>query len=278
MANFGIVNMETGEIIRENVQSWRTSEQDRVYRMFKTNKQTYALDTQAGRYFTFIFTGEAIKEQYTLSKLSRLGAIVVLSTYILSDSKGVGIAKLSFKSAAECAKVLNCSTRQAQLIWSDLEKVGAAYKDETGLYMNSGLVYRGSTKRNDIVKVFHMNTRELLEKGLKIADIGLLFLTAPYIDRETNYLCNNPNAGTKEAPELIGFNELAKIVNVDEKTLRSKFKKMSIIYKGKEVPVYLKVENPLSNKTAYLMNPLVINRGMSDNYITDVFVPLFTRM
>ena len=221
-----------------------------------------------------LFTREAVKEQYTLADLSRLGALVVLSTYIKQDSAGNKVAILPFKSVAEMSKELKCSTRQAQVIWKELESIGAVYREGTKLYVNAELAYRGETKRNDIVKVFHMNTRVLLAEGIKLADIGLLFLTAPYIDRQTNYLCKNPNSPLSEEIEKIGFNELAELVGVDPKTLRNKFKKMSIEFEGKRLPVYLKVENPLNNKFAYIMNPLVINRGMNDSDITTLFTTL----
>lgn len=269
-----IVNENTGEVVSNNVKSWRTEEQDTTYKALKKKQESYKTDTVAGRTFTMLFTKEASKEEYTLADLSRLGALVVLSTYIKLDSVGASISKLPFKSAADMAKTLKCSERQAQILWKDLESLGAVYKAGTDMFINPELAYRGSTNRNDIVKVFHVNTRILLQEGIKLADIGILFLTAPYIDRQTNYLCSNPNAAGDEAIELIGFNELATLVGADPKTLRSKLKKMYIEYNGKKLPVYLKVENPLNNKFAYVMNPLVINRGMNDSDIETLFTRL----
>lgn len=274
MTDFIVINSNTGEVVSEGVSTWRTVEQEKSCRYIKRKQEGYKLDTLAGRNFTFMFMKEAVKEQYTLADLSRLGALIVLSTHIKQDSTGDKVARLPFKSVAEMATELKCSTRQAQVIWKDLEAIGAVYREDVGLFVNSELAYRGETKRNDIVKVFHMNTRALLADGIKLADIGLLFLTAPYIDRQTNYLCKNPNAPMSEELELIGFNELAELVGVDHKTLRNKFKKMFIEFEGKRLPVYLKVENPLNNKFAYILNPLVMNRGMNDSDITTLFTRL----
>ena len=275
MTDIVVLNIKTGEVVSENVKSWRTEDQDKAYREQQKKRKFYKTDTLAGRNFTMLFTREAKKEQYTLADLSRLGALIVLSTYIQQDKDNKEIAKLPFKAVrSELSKVLCCSESQATKMWKDLESIGAVYREDAGLFVNPELAYRGETKRNDIVKVFHMNTRALLAEGVKLADIGLLFLTAPYIDRQTNYLCSNPNAPMSEELELIGFNELAELVGVDPKTLRNKFKKMSIEFGGKKLPVYLKVENPLNNKFAYIMNPLVINRGMNDSDITTLFTML----
>lgn len=265
----------TGEILAEGISSWRTGEQDEAYRTKKAKQKAWeeaqTRHTVAGTMFTFMFIGEAEKEQYTLANLTRLGALVVLGTHIERDSKKQQVSKLPYKSAAELEKVLGCSRRQAQYIWADLENMGAVYEEEGSMYINTDLMYRGSTKRNDTVKVFHKSIKLMLESGLKLSDIGLLFLTAPYIDLKSNYLCRNAYNTDFEEPELLGLRELAALIKVDSKTLMSKFKKMYINHKGKELPLYLKVSNPRNNKDAFIMNPLVINRGMSDSAIMELF-------
>lgn len=40
---------------------------------------------------------------------------------------------------------------------------------------------------------------------------------------------------------------------------------------GKRLPLYLKVSNPLNNKDAFILNPLVINRGMTNSGIAEIF-------
>lgn len=272
MGDYMVLHKPTGEVVADNVADYRTDEQVQAANYYKQKKESYAADTLAGRYFTFMFLSEVKKEEYTLANLSRLGALVVLSTYVQPDSEGSGVSLLPFNTVkGDIARVLKVSKTQATNVWADLEKLGLAYREEDKMFLNANAVYRGSTNRTDIAKVWHMNTRQLLDNGCKISDIGLLFLTAPYIHRHTNFMCTNPDARYDEEIQHIGLNELATLIKVDPKTLRSKFKKMVIMYEGKRVPLYIKANSQLSNKDRYIINPLVINRGMTNSGIAELF-------
>lgn len=272
MSNLALVDLSTGEVLMEGVAECKTFEQAQRANKFGQRKKSQHEDTLAGRYFTFMMLEGVKKEEYTLGALSELGAFIVLSTYVEQDSEGTGKALLPFETIkGGIDKALKCSQSQANKMWTALEKLGLAYREGDKMFLNSDVVYRGSTNRKDIAKVWHINTRELLDNGCKLADIGVLFLTAPYLHRETNYLCSNPDARQDEPIQHIGITELAGLIGVNPKTLSNKFKKMVVKYDGKRTPLYLKANSPLSKIDMYIMNPLVINRGMTNSGIDELF-------
>ena len=265
-----IVDLETGEVIEGKVISRKQWEGYKRKRQLEAihDQERHLQEFWAGRDFTFMHMLKASHCRYTSTELGNLGAILVLATYTVFDKDGTGNSILGyscnnlFKSVErDISKVLSVSIPHAKRYYRTLKEHGFIDKKNGTFYIDSELFYRGSSKNKNSVKLYHIHTRKLLEKGFKLADIGLLFLTAPFIDFKTNILVRNPYR-TKEEAICIDLEELADLINVDRSTLFRKFKKMYVEHErtGKVMASYLTVKGNVNNKKIIIVNPILMHR------------------
>ena len=116
-----------------------------------------------------------------------LGAVLVLSTYAQYD-RGAGLSPLGYSEErlftsvkVDFAKVLGVSVDVAKKLGTTLQERGYIIKIDKYFYLDNEIAYRGNTDRNNVLKVYHMFTRQLVEYGAKLEHIGAIYLMLQYI-------------------------------------------------------------------------------------------------
>lgn len=231
--NYGTyTNCATGEVKEGKFTSYEELERNRKYAVIaKAQKH----DTEAGRNFTFMGTDiRADRREKTI-----LGAVLVLSTYAQYD-RGIGLSPLGYSEErlftsvkVDFAKVLGVSVDVAKKLGTTLQERGYIIKIDKYFYLDNEIAYRGNTNRNDVLKVYHMFTRQLVEYGAKLEHIGAIYLMLPYISYKDNSLYSDPVNCTG----ILNKSKLAEAMGVGRPFLDSLFN-MTIWYKSKELAVF----------------------------------------
>lgn len=231
--NYGTyVDCSTGEVVEGKFTSYEELERNRKYAVIAKAQQH---DTEAGRNFTFMGTDiRADRREKTI-----LGAVLVLSTYAQYD-RGTGLSPLGYSEErlftsvkVDFAKVLGVSVDVAKKLGTTLQERGYIIKIDKYFYLDNEIAYRGNTDRNNVLKVYHMFTRQLVEYGAKLEHIGAIYLMLPYISYKDNSLYSDPVNCTG----ILNKSKLAEAMGVGRPFLDSLFN-MTIWYKTKEVAVF----------------------------------------
>lgn len=226
------LDCSTGEVVEGKFTSYEELERNRKYAVIAKAQQH---DTEAGRNFTFMGTDiRADRREKTI-----LGAVLVLSTYAQYD-RGTGLSPLGYSEErlftsvkVDFAKVLGVSVDVAKKLGKTLQERGYIIKVDKYFYLDNEIAYRGNTDRNNVLKVYHMFTRQLVEYGAKLEHIGAIYLMLPYISYKDNSLYSDPVNCTG----ILNKSKLAEAMGVGRPFLDSLFN-MTIWYKSKEVAVF----------------------------------------
>lgn len=231
--NYGTyLDCSTGEVLEGKFTSYKQLERNREFAVIAKAKKH---DTEAGRNFTFMGTDiRTDRREKTI-----LGAVLVLATYAQYD-RGTGLSPLGYSEdrlftsvKVDFAKVLGVSVDVAKKLGTALQDQGYIVKIDKHFYLDSEIAYRGNTDRNDVIKLYHMFTRQLVEYGAKLEHIGAIYLMLPYVSYRDNSLYLDP----VNCEGILNKSKLAEAMGITRAFLDRLFN-MTIWYKSKEVAVF----------------------------------------
>lgn len=258
----GLVNLKTGEIVRE------LDKGDKVVSKEQSESYKRHLDkVNDKRHFSFAFM-ENIKE--LIPKLSNvhLGYLLKLQCYmefgtgVLIGEDGKGMTKkIEIQSALNISKDVNKRFSKALEDNGVLEKVNGKYR------VNPAYHFRGKIKEEMVIKLFTTTLKQLCEV-LKPAEIGFLYKLLPYIHYETNMICFDPNVIEPYDIEFLNVKAIAQLIGMEEKkvsTLLTKLRKASIV---------AEVRRENKKNIFFVLNPYVFYRksGFPDDTLRGMFI------
>lgn len=196
---------------------------------------------------------DAVKEASSKLKEKDCGYLLVLQSYI--DYKGRLLYKKQPLTKTGIMKILNIKKTTFSCFMNEMHKHNIILKDENGYKVNQKYHWTGRAKVNHFVKTYKKALRDLY-KANNSSDMGFIYKLLPFIHQETNILCHNPYEPDQTAIEPLMKKDIAKLMDVSEKTVYNKVKGI----KWNEMYIIAEV-NRDNERKKYMINPFVINRN-----------------
>ena len=127
------------------------------------------------------------------------------------------------------------------------------------IFCNRGKLYNKDKRKGEYIRMFDNASKELYEnsKPREHKNISILLKLIPYVNKETNIICKNPNS---QVEDLIPFKqkEILELLNLSDcKTIKS-LTNLKIL--NGEESAFLKISNCFV-KNAFVINPRVMFGG-----------------
>lgn len=190
----------------------------------KENRQRWARTQRDKRHFTFTdMTTTKKLADYLPNRLA--GYILILHPYIEYNTgalikQGRSPKPLNINGIAEA---LGVTRRTAKTAVSDLKKYDVIEEKEgEAFYMNDRYHFRGAVAADnskDLIKTFH-TTLKALQSSAKPAELGVLYKLLPYVHRQSNFICKNPNETDPTKVIMLSGKSIAGIVGMSPKKAR----------------------------------------------------------
>ena len=246
-----VYNTETGEIISEDVASYRTVAQQEAYQQLKLKKDRVASAKEEQEPFIFADM-KNLKERIGMTELTfkQLGYYAVLTTYAgydnvlkLSEQSNVPMDKEDLKTVLKINRehtineLIKALKTAGILTEITVDKYGRKRKS---YMLDSTLLFRGAGTGNgvtDKAKIWQANVQQAFKEGTVTAsDLGLVFAVIPYVNIATNVLAYNIQESDGNKVLGIALGDLAELLGIDLSTLQrhingAKFNGMHIFSK-----------------------------------------------
>ena len=246
-----VYNTETGEIISEDVASYRTVAQQEAYQQLKLKKDRVASAKEEQEPFIFADM-KNLKERIGMTELTfkQLGYYAVLTTYAgydnvlkLSEQANVPMDKEDLKTVLKINRehtineLIKALKTAGILTEITVDKYGRKRKS---YMLDSTLLFRGAGTGNgvtDKAKIWQANVQQAFKEGTVTAsDLGLVFAVIPYVNIATNVLAYNIQESDGNKVLGIALGDLAELLGIDLSTLQrhingAKFNGMHIFSK-----------------------------------------------
>lgn len=278
------VDPTTGEILCEDVSSWRSTKQDEAYRRIKKLEQNHFKIDKNQRAFTVTYM-DAIKDLWEETTLNNtlnskdFGYFLVLTTYVNYDNVLFPSRQsLTPMNKADIGRALDV------VYWASLKRVVEKFVENDLLreidyeitegkfvpayQVNEKYHYRGKTQDKEFIKSFNTAVRTLY-KNVKPADLGFIYALLPYVHFDNNVICRNPYEKDATKIDTLSVNDIAEITGLSRQNVLKK--RNSLEFDGM---VVLKKEVLTRNQQYFRLNPYVFYRqageppkGLRDGFL-----------
>lgn len=215
-----------------------------------------------GRKHTFFWNGME-RLDYVIESLTfaQCGYLLVLASYMNYDGMLVKSEKNTEPmTTADMKKVLKLTRKQstfydflnACIDYGIMAEHGGSY------YVTRRFHFRGETGGERVVKTIITQLRDMY-RDVSAHDIGLLYRMIPYVHRDSNILCSNPEERSSKRVAKLNRKQLAEVVGVTPYVISTSVNRM--VYDGKSV--FAKVTTA-TDGTFYMLNPKVFRRAERD--------------
>ncbi|CAM3951443.1 HTH domain-containing protein [Alkalicoccus chagannorensis] len=243
------VNMETGQILREDVSSWRSNKQDEAWRAIRKK-----------RFNQPDFTCSNMKEiKEVIGSLDEryCGYLLLLQCYSDYKKRG-GLLVISRKQLKPMKRIdmqnaLGISKRAFGDFLKALIKKRIIIQTPNGFKVNDSYHWKGGSKADYFVKVYTKNLKALY-KEIHAKDLGFIYKLLPYIHYENNLLCNDANEKEINLIQPLSKGDLATVTGCSTKTVYNKLKRLK--FRG----MYIFKEVNKGNQKTYMANPFIFYR------------------
>lgn len=234
-SNLAVYDKVTGEIISEDVASFRTTAQLEAYRKLKQKEDLIATAQNDNEPFIFADM-DKVKEVTALRNLSfkSLGYYAVLTTYAdysntlkLNEQSNVPMSKkelkevLKIKSDNTVNSLLKELKSAGMLTEVTIDKYGKKY---TAFTLDTDILFKGKGTGVGVtekVKIWQANVQKAYNEGtISVPSLGLLFSVIPYVNIATNVLAYNIEESNGDKVQGIAITDLAEMLELDPTTLQ----------------------------------------------------------
>ena len=253
MSNLGIINLETGELVKKVDQtrekiSVRSHKQNESYRKLK----------QEGKSRSFVFSEmKSMEEVASMLTTNQLGYLLVLITYIDYEGKIVKANREPMHST-EIQKTLKLEKKEStfyDFLNSCLQS--GVISEETGAYfVNDQFHFKGKSGETPLVKVYSTTIRQLFAKN-KISDLGNIYLLQSRVHKTKNVLVHNPNEQDESKIEFMTRGDIAELLGISEKQVGVIIRRLTI--DDMKVVASMKV----GSTTRYVVTPEIFARNVN---------------
>jgi len=130
-------------------------------------------------------------------------------------------------------------------------------------YVTRRFHFRGKTAGDRVVKTIIAKLREMYAE-VSAHDIGLIYRLIPYIHRDSNILCVNPEEKSPKHVRKLNRKQLAEVADVSPALISRATGRM--IYRGKSV--FAKITTA-TDGTYYMLNPEIFKRSDRKYNVTE---------
>lgn len=267
-SGLGVVDLDTGEVIRELYQgdSIRTKEQDEYYW-----KNKYQTEVQKD-YGPFIFLIYTIKENLkfnitdaSLTRLIYLSTFLCYKGYLVSDN-GVSIDKRI------CKEKLCLSENTFSLFWNEMINENIFKYENERIFINKEMFSKGKLHKNDNAIRLNCETiRYLYEHCQNVSGhkkLSYLFKIIPWVNKEWNIVCENPDEIERGKLNYMTLGDFAEKIGYDRTHAKRLAKILSDVifykhgeYNKKHAFLYVIDKDFSTDQWIIIMNPLIYYSG-----------------
>ncbi|MBO0602714.1 hypothetical protein I2483_13685 [Sporosarcina sp. E16_3] len=231
-------------------------------------QRRFAIQSEGGRKEKFFFNGME-RLDYVIEALTsaQCGYLLVLSSYI--DFGGLIVKSENDKvpmSTTDMQRVLKITKTQQSSFYDFLDAClshGIITDSGDGrFYVTKQFHFRGKTEGDRVVMTMITKLREMYAE-VSAHDIGLLYRLIPYIHKDSNMLCANPEENSPKHVRKFNRKQLAEAIGVSPELISRATGRM--VYRGKSV--FAKVTTA-TDGTYYMLNPQVFRRSNVDYDVT----------
>lgn len=219
-----------------------------------------------GRKETFFFNRMA-RLDYVIEALTtaQCGYLLILSSYI--DFDGLIIRSENNKTPMSPADMQR-ALRASQSTFYDFLDACTAHgiiteSDDGRFYVTPLFHFRGKTDGDRVVMTMITKLREMYSE-VSAHDIGLLYRLIPYIHRDSNILCANPEEQSAKHVRKFNRKQLADAVGVSPALISRATSRM--VFRGKSV--FAKITTA-TDGTFYMLNPQIFRRNEREYDVTE---------
>ena len=266
--NLSVIDVDTGELVRDGSVSIRHASQDEGYRQ-AIEKDRYKLATSDKHWVASYH--DPIEEVSSRLSLTETGAIIKLIPYMRFKTNGKLIKDGKPIKQADIQRVLKRGKTATRDILNKLESEGVISVLKEGrsnvFYISARFHDKGSVRDSDkFTKLYQVRTREITDE-LELHEAGILYKILPYFHYTEYYLVDNPDEEDVSKLRYIGRNELAKRIGMRRQDLTKAVNKLRS--KG------ALMSTNSSNSTLYLVHPDVMFRQTTETEWTEVVRKMF---
>lgn len=270
-AGRNLVDPATGELFENIVVIRNQKQQEIIYHERELKAIRAAQDSKPD---TFYFVdNKKLKGVGASMDLSfkQYGYLAVLGCYSgykdgllrLSDSSNVPMTKTEIKKVLKISKdntineLIKLFEKKGLLEIKTAVKFGKKYK---AYHLKRDLIFRKSVSENrstkETTRVFIETLKQVYsDKEVGPADVGLILLCLPYVNKYSNLLSQSTEEMDPRADQAITVSELAEILHLSTKALQAKLS--AARFKG----MYVFAKISVGKNRILKMNPLVARRN-----------------
>lgn len=277
-----ITNHKTGQKVDytydDKVKISTKESREKSKKHLQKDKIRYLTKLQNDELGGFIFVifeyckGLTINEELTQSDLSRLFMLATFTGYdgVLMFDNATAINKTNMN------KIINISESKFLEFYYKLKKLDILIEEsKTILKLNKNYFFKGEIKKhkdyiqkNDYTRIYIKVIRDLYNKisARSHKQLGILFMLIPYINREWNILCENPNEPNINLITPLTLGKMMELLNYDIKnSTRIKNELLRIKTKDMQNIIAFVQTDTDFRENKILINPNVIYGGLEDN-------------
>lgn len=217
------------------------------------------LNKECGSFY-FSSYGKILKEEYIFRFIHLCTYMNYDNILVFGNSKDNEIKKATKKDLKE---ILNLSKPQFYETINNFIDKGLIEITDDGIIVDRKVCIRGSISKDvniqeGLVRMFDDAIQELYKNSSpkEHKKIGLLIKLLPYVNKETNIICSNPEEVNVELVKPLSQKEMLGILNITKPTAISLVNIK--ILNGKE-GAFIKASNPF-HKNFYVINPRFMNK------------------
>lgn len=168
-----------------------------------------------GFFFAFFIQAQSMSDRFPELTQSDLARLMFIGTYVAWQTNRLQYDNGRIIDKKALNKLLGMNQRNFRDFWKRLESSGIVQEYDSMIYVNPSVFYRGNVKKlhSDVeemkyARMFKKTIRDLYEQfnGRTIKQLALIYCVIPWMNFDTNIVCNNPNDTDAErlSPMSIG--------------------------------------------------------------------------
>ena len=237
----------------------------------KLNNEIREYNDSLGGFVIVLFKyGNILLEEHKEVTPADLTKLFYIATFV--NYSGYIIYKKKFVRRKELRKILDLSINAFDTFFNKMIKIGIfEYGENKNIKINQKYFFKGSVD-TDIKKYYnysrlYVDSIRFLYENVKINNhkyMGLFFKILPYVHRQGNILCHNPECDHKEV-DYMTAGDLQKLLGFHIDTIRRFINKMLKVKLRNGQSILIFIKNDTNDKNLpVLMNPKIFYGGNFD--------------
>lgn len=271
------VDTDTGELMEiyegDKLRIIRKEQEEAIKKSLHTkelNKELEEWNNELGGFVFILFKyGDILLKEYPDISPEDISKLFYLATYV--DYEGFLVYDNSYLTRKEMNELLKIHINNFDVFFNKMKKLNIFILDKNRVKINKEFFYKGEIDKEikeyyDYTRMYLNSIRYLFENvsQRKHKQLGNYFKLIPYIHRQINVLCWNPDSNPEDI-KLMRAKELQDILGIHRNTIRNFINEMVSVKlnNGESIIAFIK-NDPNDKNLPIIINPKVCYGGNFD--------------